>query len=242
MIKFFRRIRKQLLSERKFSNYLLYAVGEIVLVIIGILIALAISDWNSSRLEKVSEMQTLAELRKGLMMDLEVIQQEQKKINQAIVKIDRLQQLMLDQDQSYFPSLDSLFGAVYGVRSLRLNAAFYEDLKVAGLSSIKDDKIRLQIVQLFENNYQFIAGLQNNETSINQVNRPYYLTHFHSISFYQSATPNDFKTVWNDTYYHNIVDYRLITLQTNQVQQYALIIPFIEELIVAIEDYRNSND
>ena len=46
MIKFFRRIRKQLLTENKFSTYLLYAVGEIILVVIGILIALSINNKN----------------------------------------------------------------------------------------------------------------------------------------------------------------------------------------------------
>ncbi|MDT0605992.1 DUF6090 family protein [Croceitalea rosinachiae] len=46
MIKLFRRIRQKLLSENKFSKYLLYAIGEIILVVIGILIALQINNWN----------------------------------------------------------------------------------------------------------------------------------------------------------------------------------------------------
>ncbi len=46
MIKFFRKIRQRLLTENKFSKYLLYAIGEIVLVVIGILIALQINNWN----------------------------------------------------------------------------------------------------------------------------------------------------------------------------------------------------
>lgn len=49
MIKFFRRIRQQVLTENKFSKYLLYAIGEIVLVVIGILIALQINNWNEIR-------------------------------------------------------------------------------------------------------------------------------------------------------------------------------------------------
>ena len=49
MIKFFRRIRKQLLTENKFSKYLLYAIGEIVLVVVGILIALSINNLNEKR-------------------------------------------------------------------------------------------------------------------------------------------------------------------------------------------------
>ena len=48
MIKFFRKIRQQLLTANKFSKYLLYAIGEIVLVVIGILVALQINQWNTN--------------------------------------------------------------------------------------------------------------------------------------------------------------------------------------------------
>lgn len=51
MLKLFRNIRKKLLSEGKTANYLKYAIGEIVLVVIGILIALQINNWNENRLE-----------------------------------------------------------------------------------------------------------------------------------------------------------------------------------------------
>ena len=54
MIKFFRNIRKTLMTEGKTSKYLKYAIGEIVLVVIGILIALQINNWNEYRkLKKV---------------------------------------------------------------------------------------------------------------------------------------------------------------------------------------------
>ena len=49
MIKFFRKIRQRLLTENKLSKYLLYAIGEIVLVVIGILIALQVNNWNEKR-------------------------------------------------------------------------------------------------------------------------------------------------------------------------------------------------
>ncbi|WNH13212.1 DUF6090 family protein [Thalassobellus suaedae] len=49
MIKFFRKIRQKMLTENKFSKYLLYAIGEIVLVVIGILIALQINNWNEKQ-------------------------------------------------------------------------------------------------------------------------------------------------------------------------------------------------
>lgn len=49
MIKFFRTIRQNLLSEGKTGKYLKYAIGEIILVVIGILIALQINNWNEER-------------------------------------------------------------------------------------------------------------------------------------------------------------------------------------------------
>ena len=55
MLKFFRNIRKQFIEEKKISNYLLYAVGEIVLVVIGILIALAIDNANELSIKKEKE-------------------------------------------------------------------------------------------------------------------------------------------------------------------------------------------
>ena len=51
MIKFFRQIRQNLLLEGKTGKYLKYAIGEIVLVVIGILIALQINNWNENRLK-----------------------------------------------------------------------------------------------------------------------------------------------------------------------------------------------
>ncbi|MGK0413278.1 MAG: hypothetical protein ACJA1B_001481 [Polaribacter sp.] len=52
MIKLFRNIRKNLLAEGKTTKYFKYAIGEIVLVVIGILIALSISNWNENRKQK----------------------------------------------------------------------------------------------------------------------------------------------------------------------------------------------
>ena len=57
MIKLFRHIRQRMLKENKMSKYLLYAIGEIILVVIGILIALQINDWSSQkRLERTNVM------------------------------------------------------------------------------------------------------------------------------------------------------------------------------------------
>lgn len=62
MFKFFRNIRKKLLSEGKSKNYLKYAIGEIVLVVIGILIALSVNNWNEQRKNNRIELDALKDL------------------------------------------------------------------------------------------------------------------------------------------------------------------------------------
>jgi len=69
MIKFFRKIRQKTLTENKFSKYLLYAIGEIVLVVIGILIALAINNWNNEKRIHSEETTTLQKLIQDLKSD-----------------------------------------------------------------------------------------------------------------------------------------------------------------------------
>lgn len=64
MIKFFRKIRQQLLSENKFSKYLLYAIGEIILVMIGILLALQINNSNELRKQREEEAIILSGIEK----------------------------------------------------------------------------------------------------------------------------------------------------------------------------------
>jgi hypothetical protein len=55
MIKFFRQIRQRLLTENKVSRYLIYVIGEIFLVVVGILIALSLNTWNDNRKDRIAK-------------------------------------------------------------------------------------------------------------------------------------------------------------------------------------------
>ena len=70
MLKLFRKIRQNLLSESKFSKYLLYAIGEIILVVIGILIALQINAWSQYKKERLAEQDILTRMERDLQSDL----------------------------------------------------------------------------------------------------------------------------------------------------------------------------
>lgn len=73
MLKFFRKIRYKLMSENKTGKYLKYAIGEIILVVIGILIALSINNWNESMKQNKAEKEFIISLKKDLTQDKEFI-------------------------------------------------------------------------------------------------------------------------------------------------------------------------
>lgn len=224
------------MEKGKTAKYIKYAIGEIALVLIGILLALSISEWNSKRIESQKERATLTELKKGLLIDFDLLSEGFINVTKSVSDLQYLQTLIKDENYGYNEGLDSLFGVVWGMRILKPNAAFYEDLKASGLNLIKDDGIRFQIVELFETQYNWLNWINELEMSINEVNRPYYLDNFHSLIFSKQATPNDFNRIWNDRYYHNIIDYRLITLD-NQVKNYKSSEAAIKKLVTDIDNY-----
>lgn len=89
MIKFFRRIRQQLLSENKFSKYLLYAIGEIILVVIGILIALQINNWNQNKLDEQLESQYYERLLSDVLEEKAILQAVKNYSEQVLIHAKR---------------------------------------------------------------------------------------------------------------------------------------------------------
>jgi hypothetical protein len=69
MIKFFRKIRQNLLSEGKTGKYLKYAIGEIILVVIGILFALQINNWNIKNVQQKEGRKYLTSIKSNLVQD-----------------------------------------------------------------------------------------------------------------------------------------------------------------------------
>ena len=92
MIKFFRRIRQNLLSEGKTGKYLKYALGEIILVVIGILIALGINNWNEQSKIKSEQTQLLNSIKADLKADI-------KMLNDFLAKTKERQQILFAESE-----------------------------------------------------------------------------------------------------------------------------------------------
>ena len=95
MLRFFRQIRQRLLTDNKFSKYLLYAIGEILLVVIGILIALQINNWNEQRKDNQTVIQLYHNLESSLKTDslalIEILGRSKNSLtnmNESVFKLD----------------------------------------------------------------------------------------------------------------------------------------------------------
>jgi len=101
MIKFFRKIRKNLLTENKFSKYLIYAIGEIVLVVIGILIALSINNWNEKRKVSKIELDILTGIKNDLDDDIFRLTYRVSNDSLIVVRADQLLAILENNSSIY---------------------------------------------------------------------------------------------------------------------------------------------
>jgi len=162
MIKFFRKIRQNLLMENKTGRYFKYAIGEILLVVIGIIIALQLNNWNESRNQSSKEIISLKALRSQLQNDLNTEFIPGK--DNYLRKNKSLSQIIEVYSKKDTVSKDSLLN--YFRRSINewnfaLNLAAFENLKSTGFNLITNDSLRLKITSIYSNQYPEIM-LRNN--------------------------------------------------------------------------------
>ena len=166
MIKFFRKLRQNLLSENKFSRYLLYALGEIVLVVIGILIALQINNWNEARKQNAYEDQLLLQLKKDLEFNVKDIQLNISLQKLCINSCDVLIR-QFDQNLPYNDSLIKYFARSGLWTKAILNKGAYGTLKSSGLDIITNYELRELVFNIYEGDLVWINHMEN--LIINQI-------------------------------------------------------------------------
>jgi len=152
MIKFFRRIRQQLLTDNKFSKYLLYAIGEIFLVVVGILIALSINNWNEERITNEKEQHALLEIKSDLEHNISrlnyVISDPEEGIESIMETID-IVVFNLEESKVYNDSMEQHFIRLFNYPDIALKSSGYESLTSMGMDLISDHHLRSEIGILY---------------------------------------------------------------------------------------------
>jgi len=142
MIKFFRKIRHRLLTENKFSKYLLYAIGEIVLVVIGILIALSINNWNENKKTEHNRQALIASLIEDFEYTLDDINNDELPYLKSLQNdINRFQELSRSKSQLIpVDSLKILASAYFRINHFNPNLTTYNEALSSGKLGLLNNK------------------------------------------------------------------------------------------------------
>ena len=206
MIKLFRNIRKQLLEQGKTTNYLKYAIGEIILVVIGILIALQINSINQAYRDKNTEKAVISDFKKSLVNTKRQFEQLSLSYQNNLEQMD----FILNHLKSRLPCTDELKKKWISVESYPeplFEIGIYENFKHISLHLIQNDSLKTSIIQFYEAQLPSIGNkLTNNIESISTT----VLIPLNAQNFTYGdgmMTPNDYERLLDNQQYLNAVSY-----------------------------------
>jgi hypothetical protein len=153
MFRFFRQIRQRLLTDNKFSKYLLYAIGEIVLVVIGILIALQVNNWDENNREMASLASTLKSANTHFATEIATAEKENSDLQKMIQNLEAAIEILQHVTQPNAQHLTILESALQDITKIGLrtyNVDILENL-ASGISDSKlDSDLAISISQLVQ--------------------------------------------------------------------------------------------
>jgi hypothetical protein len=201
-----KKLRKALDSD-SIRRSLLNAVGEILLVVLGILIALQIDNWNEDRKAKKQEVIILSEIKSNLELDLDRLNRNLKNLEENLHAISVIQE-HIKQNLPYHDSLARYFALIIRYGHFPPNTSGYELLKSKGLEIITNIELRRDISILYERYYVYIRTLEeeryryNYTTVISQLQ-----SKFRDNKIFVTATPLNYEKLKLDTEFNEILNF-----------------------------------
>lgn len=244
MIKFFRKIRQRLLTENKFSKYLLYAIGEIVLVVVGILIALQINNWNEWKKDRAIEVIILTDLKENIESNMLLLNERISEIE----KYDRSGELVYNalKNGNYkatFTAVDWQ-SSLMNVAALTFSQAGYESLKNKGFEIISNPELRKAIISHFENTNSELEKIGVWGSKVSPISDAFIIENFtkhndeHGTPVF-GVTPRDNHYLFNNHYFIGLVDVAR-SQRSFYVNKYKIFLKEHQSVLQFIEDELNN--
>lgn len=249
MIKFFRHIRQRMIKENKISKYLLYAIGEIVLVVIGILIALQINNWNSNRQLRVQEQECLNSLKNEFSINLDLLDQSIEKVDLQKQNIEALLHLFDPNviDTMSDPAIANLiYPVLAGYARYYPSTGVLTDVTSSGKLNLILNKELRQDIAAFGNTLDWLKSQENGTiilmTSIkdffhqNGSIRKVMMSRGITLSEHSISDPVGYKSLFRSVEFENLLlDHYLVTKSTNGSLFFLRIKGEIEQILTAID-------
>lgn len=158
MFRFFRILRLGSLSKSAAGKYIFYSFGEILLVVIGILIALQVNSWNEERKNRALEMNLYENLVSSLLLDSAYVVRVRNNINRSVESIKLVIENRAEELSERYDSdeLKNILSRIYGIgQSFIPSEATYIEITSNGyFPLIRNDSLKNQIIQLYDVKYK----------------------------------------------------------------------------------------
>jgi hypothetical protein len=176
MIKVFRKIRQNMIKENRASKYLLYAIGEIILVMIGILLALQVNNWNEKRNSTLQEITILKNIQEDILLDTLDISFNIDKHKEYLDAEKRLLYFLQSDLAQPIDSLD--YSSALGVPlTIALHKSTFNNLQNNQIGIITNNKLKKDISRFYDFFVQAVSMIENE--------RPVYESYSSKKPFFQ---------------------------------------------------------
>lgn len=255
MINFFRKVRQQLFIKNRFTKYLIYAFGEILLVVFGILIALQVNNFNEQLKSDAKEEKYLVSMRSELLNNLELVKIEIEEISKScdgqrelISMINAEHDTVSEMELS--KTLARSFSSVYTLQYQ--DGTFKELLYSGGLISINSDSIKNEVTSwegrmisvrkqeqgVYDAREKIIDHMIDNGVFKIMLDDIGVSTHF---QIRKSMRKNSSKVLLKSQKFENLLAYH-IALNESQKSYYLRLETDINNLLRMVEKELNSKD
>ena len=157
MIKFFRKIRYDLMEKNKTGKYLKYAIGEIILVVIGILIALQINNWNEKQKLIKNEKELITSLKKEIINAITELNQNLKQNEEYLETAEKLIRRLKGKDELY--SVKDIYSA-FDYNTVKFDSPVLDRIIATNSNILIENKDQLADFRLLKKRYVNVSENQ----------------------------------------------------------------------------------
>jgi hypothetical protein len=217
-----------------------YAVGEFLLIVMGIVVALAVNSWYANQQLRGVEIRYLQRIRTSLAADLEGVSESQAAIEEAVARLHRLKAHLASR-APYSESLNELFSELTRWRGVTLKTSIYESLRARGLDLISNEEMQVELIEVYENVNDRLSqqNANNRELSLNEI-IPYQAQHFSQDG--GRYVPYDYQALLDDRHYLSLIDLKTNGYETFTLPAYRAAAEDIRRLITLIDTELSNAD
>ena len=238
MVTLFRKIRAKLIGAKNFKNYIAYAIGEIFLVVVGILIALSINNWNEERKHKEGLNAVLQTIKQNLESDLEMLNDVKGNYTQKIPKMDSLISGLYTLEE--LKNNPACWNLTTNFSELIINTKGYEQLKVyADSDQMQTDSLFNHIILFYQ------RGIKTSNILTDKIQNETFgsISHMRNFDFFSGYTggaPNEefFQYLESDPTHRNNLAMLKLLIEGNYLPLLSAYKEDANSLVEAIESRR----